>query len=38
MNVDQIIRELRGMKYRPGITQFELDVLNAAIRALGGNP
>jgi tRNA C32,U32 (ribose-2'-O)-methylase TrmJ len=38
MKREQIIRELRGMLHRIGITQDEVDVLCAAIRELGGTP
>ena len=38
MSTEQIIRNLRGMLHREGITQDEIDIICAAIRALGGTP
>lgn len=38
MNNEQVIRELRGMLYRDGISQSDVAVICAAIRLLGGNP
>lgn len=38
MTTDEIIRNLRGMLHRDGITQEDTDTICAAIRALGGNP